>query len=533
MSNVVIDIAAEFTGKKGFTAAQTATSKLTSSVKKLGYAFGVTFGARALLQYSNKAVKAFGEQQAETARLGQSLKNLGLQYGSGAAEAYLNTLEKITGINRDQLQPAYVKILQTTGSINKSQEILNQSLDVAAATGLDVVSVSQALSQAYVGNTKGLRALNLGLTKAELASSSFADIQKRLTELFAGQAKIAAQTYAAQIGKLSIASENASEAIGKSLIGALQSLSGEKSVDGLALSIEHAGDSLANFIDSIVYLKGELKSIPGAGVLGAIFGFGGDILGKFSPQRAAELLKQIKGGKPSGMSTTLTNQDLTASNKAAALKAEADAKKRAAAILAQQKALTKAAKDSALVKKASAIFDLAQIQIVAALKGKISEEDKKRLELQMAILSGNADEVIRISNELANVQGKTKELSLWLKDLPTAKNPFEDWMTYLDKIAAKVASLGIPVAGQPSPPSAPPSATSTNNPLGNAIGEQYASAYQGQAGGIASNLPTVVNIYPQGHLITENDLATMLGASLQTQSQSGGSGGSWSGVRVL
>jgi hypothetical protein len=66
-----------------------------------------------------------------------------------------------------------------------------------------------------------------------------------------------------------------------------------------------------------------------------------------------------------------------------------------------------------------------------------------------------------------------------------------------------------------------------------AIGGQFDSAYRGQAGGIASNLPTVVNIYPQGNVITERDLATMLGASLETSSQSGGSGGSWSGVRVL
>jgi hypothetical protein len=531
MSNVVIDIAAEFTGKKGFQAAQSSVNALTSNVKKLGYAFGVTFGARALLQYSSKAVKAFGEQQAETARLAQSVKNLGLQYGSGAAEAYLNTLEKITGINRDQLQPAYVKILQTTGSLTKSQEILNQSLDTAAATGYDVVTVSQALSQAFVGNTRGLRQLNLGFTKAELASSSYEDISKRLTTLFAGQAKIAASTYAAQIGKLSVASENASEAIGKSLIGALQSLSGDKSVDGLTLSIENAGDSLANFIDSIVYLKGELKSIPGAGILGSILGVGSNILGRFSPQKAVELIKEIKGlGKPSGMSTTLANQDLTASNKAASMKAETDAKKRAAAIAAQQKALLKTQKDSALVKKASAIFDLAQIQIVAALKGKVSEEDRKRLELQQAILSGNADEVVRVANELANVQGKTKELNIWLRDLPTAKNPFQDWMAYLDEIAKKVASLGVPVKGQPTPPPAPPQ---SNNPMDAAIGGQFDSAYRGQAGGIASNLPTVVNIYPQGNVITERDLATMLGASLETSSQSGGSGGSWSGVRVL
>jgi hypothetical protein len=247
----------------------------------------------------------------------------------------------------------------------------------------------------------------------------------------------------------------------------------------------------------------------------------------------SEFRKGFTVAKPFGMSTTLANQDLTASNKAAAMKAETDAKKRAAAIAAEQKKLLKVQKDSALVKKASAIFDLAQIQIVAALKGKVSEEDRKRLELQMALIGGNADEVMRVANELANVEGKTKELSIYLKNLPSAKNPFTEWLDYLEKIAAQIAKLGIPVQGQPSPPSAPVTTPMTNNPMASAVGEQYASAYQGQAGGIASNLPTVVNIYPQGNVITERDLATMLGASLETSSQSGGSGGSWSGVRVL
>lgn len=497
MPVVKIDLAAEFTGKKAFTKADKAVGTLSRSVKQLGTAFGLAFGARALVNYSKSAVRAFAEQEAETIRLTQSIKNLGLAFGASDANAYLNTLEQITGINRDQLQPAYVKILQTTGSLAKSQEILNQSLDVTAATGLDVVTVSQALSQAYVGNTRGLRQLNLGLTKTELASASFADIQARLNTLFAGQGALAANSYTAQINKLSIASENASEIIGKSLVDALVRVSGSKSVDGLVVKMQTAAEYAARVIEVLSF---------------------------------SEFRKGFGTQKPFGTSTTLANQDLTASNKAAAMKAETDAKKRAAAIAAQQKALLKTQKDSALVKKASAIFDLAQIQIVAALKGKVSEEDRKRLELQQAILSGNADEVVRVANELANVQGKTKELSIWLKDLPTAKNPFQDWMAYLDEIAKKVASLGVPVKGQPTPPPAPPA---SNNPMDAAVGGQFDSAYRGQAGGLATNLPTVVNIYPQGNVITERDLATMLGASLETSSQSGGSGGSWSGVRVL
>ena len=500
MPVVKIDLAAEFTGKKAFTTADKATQKLTRSAKQLASAFGLAFGTRALVAYSKTAIRAFAEQESETTRLTQSIKNLGLAFGTANANAYLNTLESITGINRDQLQPAYVKILQTTGSLAKSQEILNQSLDVTAATGLDIVTVSQALSQAYVGNTRGLRQLNLGLTKTELASASFADIQTKLNQLFAGQATLAANSYTAQINKLSVASENASEIIGKSLVDALVTVSGSKSVDGLVEKMQTAAEYAARVIQVLSF---------------------------------SEFRKGFGTQKPFGMSTTLSNQDLTASNKAAAIKAETDAKKRAAAIAAEQKKLLKVQKDSALVKKASAIFDLAQIQIVAALKGKVSEEDRKRLELQMAILSGNADEVMRIANELANVQGKTKELSIYLKNLPSAKNPFTEWLDYLEKIAAQIAKLGIPVQGQPSPPSAPVTTPMTNNPMDAAVGGQFDSAYRGQAGGLATNLPTVVNIYPQGNVITERDLATMLGASLETSSQSGGSGGSWSGVRVL
>ena len=500
MSNVLIDIAAEFTGKKGFTNAEKATRALTKSVKTLAGGLGIAFGTRAVIAFGKSSVKAFAEQESEVTRLTQSIKNLGLAFGTSGANAYLNTLEQLTGINRDQLQPAYVKILQTTGSLAKSQEILNQSLDVTAATGLDVVSVSDALAQAFVGNTRGLRQLNLGLTKTELASASFADIQARLNTLFAGQGLLAANSYTAQINKLSVASENASEIIGKSLVDALVTVSGSKSVDGLVLKMQTAAEYAARVIQVLSF---------------------------------SEFRKGFTVAKPFGMSTTLANQDLTASNKAAAIKAETDAKNRAAAIAAEQKKLLKVQKDSALVKKASAIFDLAQIQIVAALKGKVSEEDRKRLELQMALIGGNADEVMRVANELANVEGKTKELSIYLKNLPSAKNPFTEWLDYLEKIAAQIAKLGIPVQGQPSPPSAPVTTPMTNNPMASAIGEQYASAYQGQAGGIASNLPTVVNIYPQGNVITERDLATMLGASLETSSQSGGSGGSWSGVRVL
>jgi len=78
MSNVVIDIITQFSGKKAFKEADSAAAKLTGSVKKLGAALGIAFGARAIVRFATSSAKAFIEDEKATARLTQSVKNLGL-----------------------------------------------------------------------------------------------------------------------------------------------------------------------------------------------------------------------------------------------------------------------------------------------------------------------------------------------------------------------------------------------------------------------------------------------------------------------
>jgi hypothetical protein len=47
---------------------------------------------------------------------------------------------------------------------------------------------------------------------------------------------------------------------------------------------------------------------------------------------------------------------------------------------------------------------------------------------------GNNSEAARLTVELSKTVGMTQELSTWLRNLPTAKNPFEAWQSYLDGI---------------------------------------------------------------------------------------------------
>jgi len=191
-----IEIGSRFDAK-GFKQAETASKKLEKNVKSLAKSFVGVFAAQKVLAFGKASVKAFAEDDAAAKSLGQTLKNLGLAYGAnvGSVNGFINRLEMQTGILDDELRPALDRILRATGDVTKSQELLSLALDIAAGTGKSVTQVSQSLQKAYLGQTQALGRLGVGLSKAELASSDFEQIQARLSDLFAGQAKRASDSY--------------------------------------------------------------------------------------------------------------------------------------------------------------------------------------------------------------------------------------------------------------------------------------------------------------------------------------------------
>ena len=351
------------------------------NVKSLAKAFGVTFSAAALAQYGKNAVKAFADQQLEVAQLTTAVRNLGLAFATPEIDQYIDKIEAATGVNRDQLQPAMLKLLQVTGSVTKSQELLNLAMDVSAGTGADLTTTSEKLSQAYVGNFKGLRSLNLGLTQAELASTDFEKVQARLQVLFAGQAKVAADSYVGSMNKLAIASENASEKIGKSLLGALTALSGGETIDDTISKIDTLSSAIAGLIDATLGLKA------------------GEILQQYYGLQAGK----IPGGF-GNRSLSAGNQDTQRADAKARAKAEADAAKRAKELLALQKKAQIAEKNKLALTKAAAVFDTQRISLAAALKATYDKETRLRLEALIAIEEDNGDLALRKISELAALQ---------------------------------------------------------------------------------------------------------------------------------
>ena len=416
---IMIDVAAEFTGKKAFNQAETSTQKLEKSAKKLAKSLGVALGARQIARFGIASVKAFAADDNAARSLGVTLKNLGLETGN--TSIYINDLisrmEKQSGVLDDQLRPAMDRLLRATSSVSKAQNLLGLALDISAGTGKDLTAVSQALQKAYLGNNASLSKLGVGLSKAELTSSSFEAIQKKLAKLFAGQASTAANSYAGQLAKLAVASNNVKEIIGKGMVDSLLVLSKDNSVDDLTTSMENLATATADALVGISKLIDKFKvSAGGENIFTAIVRTIGDVvsggpLGALSRIGAKERrIAAAKLGKNPIQSGTYLNKP----------PAKVDAT--ASANLKAQKALLKLA-------KAKAIFDLQKIQIEAALKGKLSDEDRARLNLMKAIEDENLTAIDKYTKALDVAQAKTKELQDSLDKIKTTsiKDPFADW----------------------------------------------------------------------------------------------------------
>jgi hypothetical protein len=414
MAVVKIDIASEFTGKKAFKQAETSTDKLTKGVKRLATTLGLAFGVRGI----GRAVKAFAEDDKAARALGQTLNNLGLAYGSNAAtvNGYISRLEQQTGVLDDELRPAMDRFLRATLSVTKSQELLNLALDISAGTGKSLTQVSQSLQKAYLGQNQALGRLGVGLSKAELTSSSFEEIQQRLNVLFAGQASLAASTYAGELAKLQVAANNAKETIGKGFVDALKTASGSSTIDPVIEGIGKVSNAIAAFTRETGKAIAITKSL-------------------FDPKNFFFMNNPAGGFKGLGnISMTVSSQDTQKADAAAAAKASAMQVK-------ATKALTKSTQDQLKLAKAKAIFDLKKIQIEAALKGQLSEEDRVRLLLMQAIEEENIGNIDKYTKLLDEAQKKTIEL----REVIKGEAPFTSWLSGINQVLAGMFSIGTQI----------------------------------------------------------------------------------------
>jgi hypothetical protein len=502
MPVVKIDLAAEFTGKKEFSKAEKATAGLSRSVKQLGAAFGLTFGARALANYGKGAVKAFAADEKAARSLALQLKNTGNAFAAPQVEGFIANLQKTTGILDDNLRPAFRTLLTATEDVAKSQKALNLALDISAGTGKDLGAVSMALAKGFGGQTTALSRLGAGLDKATLASGDMDRITSILTAKFQGQAKEAVKGYAGQMALLTVATENSKEIIGEGLLDALTSIGKDNSVATLGSQMENVATQTANVVRGIGVLIAKIKSIPGVSALTDLVtstSLAGQALGALGKMGA-----QSKTQKGYGSSNTLENF----------VAAGGVIKKNTIAI----KDNTKTVIAKTQLDKLAAKFDVERIGLYAALAKATTEEEKARILAKIAIVE---------SNEAAATA--LNKLSFAAKSATDAFTRYAENATII--IGQGKYAIEAPQGFAPNQMSNAAPMPATNMPV-NPSGSNEITIGQGQyAIQAPSGFTTpVINVQVQ---VAGEDVAAVVSSQQEVQSQSGGSGGSWRSVRVL
>ena len=401
MANVMIDIAAEFTGNKAFKQADTATDKLSKNVKKLAATFGLTFGATAVLAYSKAAVKAAAADQKAQQQLALALKNVGLGRDAATSEAYIQRLQSEFGIVDDLLRPSYQTLAIATRDSAEAQRLMNIALDVSAANSLDLGSVTKALSRAYLGNNTALSRLQVGISKADLKTKSFKEITDQLSATFAGSATTAANSYQGSMDKLAVATDNFKESIGVGLIEALNILNGEQGLAKTTSEIDKLGIKLQNATIGAAYFVDELKNIPlVGGLLSSILSKTvGDPLGIVSLINAFEALKQEPRPFSTGMSIS---GQVQIKQEKQITKLTAEQAKNQAKITKDKKLQAAIDKANLALNKGSDVFDMDKIQIAAALTNQAEALGK----------ATSASQALQIANDTARLNVKRSILAL-------------------------------------------------------------------------------------------------------------------------
>lgn len=217
---------------KGLRQAGQDTQTFGNKVAKFGKMAGAAFAAAgaAAATYAIKigvdGVKAAIEDEKAQVQLATALKNTtnATDRQIKASEDWISTQQLAYGVSDNKLRPALANLARATGDVAKAQQLTNLAMDISAATGKDLETVSLTLGKAYNGNIGALTKLGIPLDENIKKSKDFNLVQEELTRLFGGAAKANTETYAGQLAILTERWDEMQESLGVKLLPKLRDL---------------------------------------------------------------------------------------------------------------------------------------------------------------------------------------------------------------------------------------------------------------------------------------------------------------------
>ena len=233
------------------------------------------------------ATKAAIDEEKEMALLSEAIQqNTDATLADVAAtEEWITAQQNATGVSDGELRPALAKLVAATKDVTKSQELLKVAMDISAATGKPLETVTSAIQKAYLGNIGALGRLGIATKNAKGETMSFEAVMRNAIATYGGAAATAADTTAGKFAILKARISDLIENVGFILIpyvmkavDALSKLVGvfermpegtQKLAVGLAAAAAAAGPILF-VLGKVVSIIGVIMGIAGGGWIAAI-----------------------------------------------------------------------------------------------------------------------------------------------------------------------------------------------------------------------------------------------------------------------
>jgi len=227
------------------------TDRLNQSLNKGLGIVGLGLGLSKLTGFIKDSAMAATQDIKSKNQLALALQNTlhATKATTDAAERWIQTTSNQVAVLDDNLRPALATAVRSTGSLAKGTELLRTALDVSAGTGIDLETVTKAMSKAYNGNSGALKKLLPSIKTGT-------DFMSQLKEQFKGAAENAAMSDPIQ--GLAVIFDNLKETIGYQLVPALkdfyayiQSPAGQaqlKQIAGIFVSIAKGVGGVVTFL---------------------------------------------------------------------------------------------------------------------------------------------------------------------------------------------------------------------------------------------------------------------------------------------
>jgi ElaB/YqjD/DUF883 family membrane-anchored ribosome-binding protein len=204
--------------KKEFKSLEGVSAKTQYAIKKAAVpAAAAIAGLGAALFDATKGAMEDAAAQKELARQ--------LEISTGATNAQVASVEdwisaqgSALGVADDELRPALAALSRVTYDLEESQKAASLAMDIAAATGKPLETVTNALAKAYGGNTAALAKLDPSLRDMIKGGASLDDVFAALGGTFGGAAQEAANTAEGGFKRLSLSLSETKESIGAALL---------------------------------------------------------------------------------------------------------------------------------------------------------------------------------------------------------------------------------------------------------------------------------------------------------------------------